>query len=117
MSPLHAQVGTPSFLVTLNAYQNSFLPLGSPAIQLASKDVGIPRVKPQHKLYQHRDSLGHHHDHQEWERETTFSIVHAVGFGKAPSAMGLENFLDILVYWKITHNPSPCLSRWKVPGP
>ena len=45
--------------------------------------------------HQHRDSLGHHHDHWNQEGETTFPIVHVVEFSKDPQAVDLKNFLDI----------------------
>jgi hypothetical protein len=43
---LGAEVGTPSIIVTLIAYRDTFQPLGSPAIQLAPKNAGVPVVKP-----------------------------------------------------------------------
>jgi hypothetical protein len=59
-------------------------------------------VKPQHKPHQYHDSLGHHHDHQEWEGETTLPIVLTVEFGRPPWSMGLNDFLDTLVSRKTT---------------
>jgi hypothetical protein len=64
-------------------------------------------VKPQHKPYQHQDSLGHHHDHQKWKWKTTLSIVLVVRFGRPSGAMGLKNFLETIVFWKTIHCLGP----------
>jgi hypothetical protein len=65
-------------------------------------EVGVPVVKPQFKPHQHWDPLGHHHDHQEWRRETIFPIVSFVGLGRPPLSIGLNDFLDIVLFWKTT---------------
>jgi hypothetical protein len=96
-SPLGAKVGAPPLLVSLITYRDTFQSLGNRATQPASQ---VSMVKPQHKPHQHRDSLGHHHDHWEWEGETTLPIVPVVEFSKPPSL--LNAFLDTLVFWKTT---------------
>jgi hypothetical protein len=67
--------------------------------------MGVLVVKP----HQHRDFLGHHHDHGKWGGKTTLSIVLVVEFGWPPWVVDLKNFLDTLVFWKTIHYS--CLSR------
>jgi hypothetical protein len=59
-------------------------------------------VEPQHNPHQSHDSPSHYHDHREWRRETNLPIVPVVGFGRPPWSMGLNDFLNTLVFRKTT---------------
>jgi hypothetical protein len=56
-------------------------------------------VKPQHKPHQHQDFLDHYHNHWEWGGQTTLPMVPAVGFGRPPWSIGLNDSQDKLMSW------------------